>query len=136
MDQQQGGRARLAVLHDVHVTIVKPHEPVASVRIAGQVLSHCAASCRLLRRGSIAASLASLAAMTAGALPQPCGSSHFLRLFGQHTGTTFRRYQQWARLLHAVRGMVAGHHLTSCATDAGFASPSHFSDTFHRTFGR
>lgn len=62
-------------------------------------------------------------------------TSHFLRLFAQHTGTTFRRYQQWARLLHAVRGMVAGHDLTRCATDAGFASPSHFSDTFHRTFG-
>jgi AraC-like DNA-binding protein len=62
-------------------------------------------------------------------------TSHFLRLFAQHTGTTFRRYQQWARLLHAVRGMVAGHDLARCATDAGFASPSHFSDTFHRTFG-
>jgi AraC-like DNA-binding protein len=49
--------------------------------------------------------------------------------------TTFRRYQRWARLLHAVRGMVAGHELTRCAADAGFASPSHFSDTFHRTFG-
>jgi AraC-like DNA-binding protein len=31
--------------------------------------------------------------------------------------------------------MVAGHELTRCAADAGFASPSHFSDTFHRTFG-
>jgi AraC-like DNA-binding protein len=62
-------------------------------------------------------------------------TSHFLRLFAQHTGTTFRRYQQWARILRAVRGMVAGHDLTRCAADAGFASPSHFSDTFHRTFG-
>ena len=25
--------------------------------------------------------------------------------------------------------------LTRCAADAGFASPSHLSDTFHRTFG-
>lgn len=62
-------------------------------------------------------------------------TSHFLRLFAQHTGTSFRRYQQWARILHAVRGMVAGHELTRCAVDAGFASPSHFSDTFHQTFG-
>ena len=44
MDQQHGGRARLAVLHHVHVTIVKPHEPVVSVRIAGHVLCHCAVS--------------------------------------------------------------------------------------------
>jgi hypothetical protein len=38
LDQQQGRRARLAVLHDALVTIVKPHDPVASVRIAGHVL--------------------------------------------------------------------------------------------------
>jgi AraC-like DNA-binding protein len=62
-------------------------------------------------------------------------TSHFLRLFAQHTGTTFRRYQQWARLLHAARGTTAGHDLTRCAADAGFASPSHLSDTFQRTFG-
>lgn len=62
-------------------------------------------------------------------------SSHFLRLFAQETGTTFRRYQQWARLLHAANRMLAGHDLTRCAVDAGFASLSHYSDTFHRTFG-
>jgi AraC-like DNA-binding protein len=62
-------------------------------------------------------------------------TSHFLRLFARQTGTTFRRYQQWARLLHATRGVAAGHDLTRCAADAGFASPSHFSDTFHETFG-
>jgi AraC-like DNA-binding protein len=61
--------------------------------------------------------------------------SHFLRVFAQETGTTFRRYQQWARLLHAAKGMLAGHDLTRCAVDAGFASLSHYSDTFHRTFG-
>ena len=61
--------------------------------------------------------------------------SHFLRLFAAETGTTFRRYQQWARLLHAAEGMQAGHDLTRCAVDAGFASLSHYSDTFHRTFG-
>jgi AraC-like DNA-binding protein len=62
-------------------------------------------------------------------------TSHFLRLFARHTGTTFRRYQQWVRLLHAARDVAAGHDLTRCAADAGFASPSHFSDTFHETFG-
>jgi hypothetical protein len=30
---------------------------------------------------------------------------------------------------------VAGHDLTRCAADASFASPSHLSDTFHRTLG-
>jgi AraC-like DNA-binding protein len=61
--------------------------------------------------------------------------SHFLRLFAEETGTTFRRYQQWARLLHAAKGMLAGHDLTRCAVDAGFASLSHYTDTFRRTFG-
>lgn len=62
-------------------------------------------------------------------------TTYFLRMFAQHTGTTFRRYQQWNRLLEATRGIAAGHTLTRCAADAGFASPSHLSDTFHETLG-
>lgn len=62
-------------------------------------------------------------------------TSHFLRLFAQQCGTTFRRYQQWARMVHALRGIADGHDLTRCAVDAGFATPSHFSETVHRMFG-
>ncbi|MEV0335421.1 AraC family transcriptional regulator [Nocardia sp. NPDC050717] len=62
-------------------------------------------------------------------------TSHFLRLFAQQCGTTFRRYQQWARMIHALRGIADGHDLTRCAVDAGFATPSHFSETVHRMFG-
>lgn len=62
-------------------------------------------------------------------------TAYFLRMFARHTGTTFRRYQQWNRLLEATRGIAAGHTLTRCAADAGFASPSHLSDTFHETLG-
>lgn len=62
-------------------------------------------------------------------------SSHFLRLFAQQCGTTFRRYQQWARIIHAIRDAADGRDLTRCAADAGFATPSHFSETFHRMFG-
>jgi AraC-like DNA-binding protein len=61
--------------------------------------------------------------------------SHFLHLFAACTGTTFRRYQQWARLRIVGAGLDAGHDLTRCAADAGFASPSHLSETFRRTFG-
>ena len=61
--------------------------------------------------------------------------SHFLHLFAACTGTTFRRYQQWARLRIVGSGLDAGHDLTRCAADAGFASPSHLSETFRRTFG-
>jgi AraC-like DNA-binding protein len=61
--------------------------------------------------------------------------SHFLHLFAACTGTTLRRYQQWARLRIVGSGLDAGHDLTRCAADAGFASPSHLSETFRRTFG-
>lgn len=61
--------------------------------------------------------------------------SHFLHVFAACTGTTFRRYQQWARLRIVGAGLDAGHDLTRCAADAGFASPSHLSETFRRTFG-
>lgn len=60
---------------------------------------------------------------------------YFLRLFAAHTGTTFRRYRQWARVRIVLAGMSAGHDLTRCAADAGFASPSHLSETIRRTFG-
>ncbi|WP_327141240.1 helix-turn-helix domain-containing protein [Nocardia sp. NBC_01327] len=60
---------------------------------------------------------------------------YFLRMFAAHTGTTFRRYRQWARVRMVFVGVEAGHDLTRCAADAGFASPSHLSETFRRTFG-
>ncbi|WP_433600715.1 helix-turn-helix transcriptional regulator [Nocardia sp. CA-135953] len=61
--------------------------------------------------------------------------THFLRTFAAHTGTTFRRYRQWARLRMVFASLAAGHDLTRCAADAGFASPSYLSETFRRTFG-
>ena len=62
-------------------------------------------------------------------------ASHFLHTFSAYSGTTFRRYQQWARLRIIGAGLDAGRDLTRCAADAGFASPSHLSETFRRTFG-
>ncbi|MFC8042522.1 helix-turn-helix domain-containing protein [Nocardia sp. NPDC057353] len=62
-------------------------------------------------------------------------TSRFLHLFGAQTGTSFRRYRLWARMLRAGRGIAAGGDLTRAAADAGFASPSHFSDSFHALFG-
>ncbi|MBF6331673.1 helix-turn-helix domain-containing protein [Nocardia transvalensis] len=62
-------------------------------------------------------------------------TSHLLRTFSEQTGTTFRRYRQWARMLSVARGFTDGHDLTRCAVDAGFASLSHFSENFHRMFG-
>ncbi|TDE25324.1 AraC family transcriptional regulator [Actinomadura sp. 6K520] len=75
--------------------------------------------------------------VTAAEAAATCGlsTSRFLRLFKAHTGTTFRRYRLWARMLAAGRVIGAGGDLTSAAAEAGFATPSHFSDAFHRMFG-
>ncbi|MBF6297580.1 helix-turn-helix transcriptional regulator [Nocardia amamiensis] len=62
-------------------------------------------------------------------------TTHFLRLFAQRSGTTFRGYQRWTRVVHALRDTATGRDLTRSATDAGFATPSHFSETFHHMFG-
>lgn len=61
--------------------------------------------------------------------------SRLLHLFAEHAGTTFRRYRIWARMLAVGRAVADGADLTTAATHAGFASPSHFSDTFHALFG-
>ncbi|MFF2557885.1 helix-turn-helix domain-containing protein [Nocardia sp. NPDC058058] len=61
--------------------------------------------------------------------------SRFLHLFSAETGTSFRRYRNWARMAQVMRAVAAGADFTTAAVDAGFASPSHFSDTFHAMFG-
>lgn len=62
-------------------------------------------------------------------------TSRFLHLFAAHAGTSFRRYRLWARMLHVGRAWAKGLDLTTAAVDAGFASPSHFSDAFHTMTG-
>lgn len=61
--------------------------------------------------------------------------SRFLHLFREHTGTSFRRYRLWARMYRVGRTIACRGDLTAAAADAGFASPSHFSDAFHMMFG-
>lgn len=61
--------------------------------------------------------------------------SRFLHLFRDHTGTSFRRYRLWLRMLRVAERVQDGTDLTGAAMDAGFASPSHFSDSFHAMFG-
>ncbi|MFI1920073.1 helix-turn-helix domain-containing protein [Nocardia sp. NPDC020380] len=61
--------------------------------------------------------------------------AYFFRLFAEQTGTSFRRYVQWARMLRAAHGYLLGHDATRCAVDAGFSTPSHYTDVFHRMFG-
>lgn len=61
--------------------------------------------------------------------------SRFLHLFSAETGTSFRRYRNWARMAQVARAAAAGADFTRASVEAGFASPSHFSDTFHAMFG-
>jgi AraC-like DNA-binding protein len=61
--------------------------------------------------------------------------SRFLHLFSAHAGTSFRRYRLWARMCHAAGALSDGADLTTASTEAGFASPSHFSDAFRTMFG-
>ncbi len=61
--------------------------------------------------------------------------SRFLHLFSAHAGTSFRRYRLWARMCHAAGALSDGADLTTASIEAGFASPSHFSDTFRTMFG-
>lgn len=75
--------------------------------------------------------------VAADELAGDCGlsTSRFLHLFAAHTGTSFRRYRLWTRMLRVAQLIADRHDLTTAAADAGFASPSHFSTAFHRMFG-
>ncbi|TJZ52096.1 helix-turn-helix transcriptional regulator [Streptomyces piniterrae] len=61
--------------------------------------------------------------------------SRFLHLFREQTGTSFRRFRMWARMLRAGRAFLDYGTLTDAAAAAGFSSPSHLSSAFHATFG-
>lgn len=73
----------------------------------------------------------------AAALAQAIGlsPSRFLHLFSVEVGTSFRRYRSWARILLVARALNRHSDLTTAAIEAGFASPSHLSDTVRRMFG-
>ncbi|GAA0998763.1 helix-turn-helix domain-containing protein [Acrocarpospora macrocephala] len=83
---------------------------------------------RLLRAGEPLP--AELVAAEAG-----LSESRFLRLFRQHTGTSYRRFRLWAQMRRAAASLAEGGNLTRAAADGYFASPSHFSTAFHALFG-
>lgn len=72
---------------------------------------------------------------TALAAEADLSPSRFLHLFSATAGTSFRRYRLWTRMLHVATAVSKGLDLTRASTEAGFASPSHFSDAFHTMFG-
>lgn len=56
-------------------------------------------------------------------------------LFMEQTGTTFRAYVVWQRLLCASARMMDGASWTDAAHAAGFADSAHLSRSFRRMFG-
>lgn len=61
--------------------------------------------------------------------------SRFMHVFAACTGVPFRRYRLWARIRAATLSIARGAPLTTAALDAGFATPSHFSEAFRSMFG-
>jgi AraC-like DNA-binding protein len=103
---------------------------IAGAARSGSIDPRIARVMRSIRIDPLARSSADTIARDVG-----ISTSYFLRLFADQTGTSFRRYKIWSRMLHAANGFAGGHDLTRCATDAGFASLSHFSKVFHSMFG-
>lgn len=65
-----------------------------------------------------------------------CSEFHLARVFRAHTGFSLHRYQTHLRLRLAVDRLTDPDiELSALASDLGFASHSHFTDTFRSTFG-
>lgn len=62
---------------------------------------------------------------------------HLSRVFSRHTGQSIHQYVLQLRLRTAMDRIMdhPGDRLTDIALDAGFATPSHFSQAFRRNFG-
>ncbi|WP_174189623.1 AraC family transcriptional regulator [Nocardia barduliensis] len=106
----------------LYARVVANPGPVTDPRIAQVAATIRSDPARPFRADHIAANLG-------------LSTTHFLRLFTQQCGTTFRGYQRWNRMTHTIRNAVTGYDLTRSAIDAGFATPSHFSETFRDMIG-
>jgi AraC-like DNA-binding protein len=57
------------------------------------------------------------------------------RAFVADTGMTFGKWRQQLRLLHGMRRLAAGAKVLAAAVDAGYDSPSAFTQAFKKAFG-
>lgn len=65
-----------------------------------------------------------------------CSPFHLARTFRRRTGSTLHAYRTRLRMTQALQRLRGGEHdLAALAGDLGYASHSHFSDTFARCFG-
>lgn len=71
-------------------------------------------------------------------LGRKIGCSHFYlsRIFSAQTGYTITQYLRRLRMERAAELLRSGEfNVTETAIEVGYASPSHFSQAFHETFG-
>lgn len=66
-----------------------------------------------------------------------CGASRrtIERLFQEEAGTTFGKWRQQLRLMHAMRLLAEGAKVTHAALDAGYSTPSAFISMFRKVLG-
>lgn len=57
------------------------------------------------------------------------------RLFQDQVGTTFGKWRQQLRLMHAMRLLAEGAKVTHAALEAGYSTPSSFIFTFRKSLG-
>lgn len=71
-------------------------------------------------------------------LGRKIGCSHFYlsRIFSNHTGQTITQYLRQLRMEKAAELLRSReYNVTEAALEVGYASPSHFSQAFHETYG-
>jgi AraC-like DNA-binding protein len=65
-----------------------------------------------------------------------CSPFHLSRIFSRHMGQSIFQYLRTLRMERAAELLKEGRlNVTEVALEVGYSSPSHFSTTFHETFG-
>ena len=64
-----------------------------------------------------------------------CSPFYLARLFRAAEGTSIHRYRLRLRLTRSLEPLALGRSVGALATELGFASNSHFTEAFRRTFG-
>ncbi len=60
---------------------------------------------------------------------------HFRHLFSMETGSSFKRFIQWARIIHTTQSFDPEIPLSTAAANGGFADLSHYTRTFRQLVG-
>jgi AraC-like DNA-binding protein len=61
--------------------------------------------------------------------------SRFLHLFKIETGSPYRRFRRWKRLMTAAGQLCHADNMTHIALNNGFTDSAHFSNCFHQSLG-